>query len=94
MQTLVTSSPDTTSTLLITTLAPTPSTTRAFRLEQPSRGRTMIPQVKDNKSLTQIRTQQVDDNLNTYSKEARTAEVQAEGNRQLWHSFDFSSHTP
>jgi len=61
MQTAVTSSPDTTSTLSITTLAPTPSTTRAFRLEQPSGGRTMIPQAKDNKSLTQIRTQQVDE---------------------------------
>ena len=61
MQTTVTSSPDTTSMLSITTLAPTPSTTRAFRLEQPSRGRTMIPQAKDNKSLTQIRTQQVNE---------------------------------
>ena len=61
MQTTVTSSPDTTSTLSITTLAPTPSMTRAFRLEQPSRGRTMIPHAKDNESLTQIRTQQVDE---------------------------------
>ena len=61
MQTIVTSRPDTTSTLSITTLAPTLSTTRAFRLEQPSRARTMIPQAKDNKSLTQIRTQQVDE---------------------------------
>ena len=61
MQTTVTSSPDTTSMLSITTLAPTPSTTRAFGLEKPSRGRTMIPQAKDNKSLTQIRTQQVDE---------------------------------
>ena len=61
MQTTVISSPDTTSALSITTLASTPSTTRAFRLEQPSRGRTMIPQAKDNKGLTQIRTQQIDE---------------------------------
>ena len=60
MQTTVASSPDTMSTLSITTLAPTPSTTQAFRLEQPSRGRMTTPQAKDNKSLTQIRTQQVD----------------------------------
>ena len=31
----------------------------------------MIPQAKDNESLTLIKTQQVDDNLDTYSKEAR-----------------------
>ena len=61
MQTTVTSRLDTTSTLSITTLAQTPSMTRAFRLEQPSRGRTIIPQAKDNESLTQIRTQQVDE---------------------------------
>jgi hypothetical protein len=30
----------------------------------------MIAQAKDNESLTQIRTQQVDNNLDTYSKEA------------------------
>jgi len=58
---MVISSLDTMPTQSITTLAPTPSTTRAFRLEQPSRGRTMIPQAKDNESLTQIRTQQVDE---------------------------------
>ena len=31
----------------------------------------MIPQAKDNKSLTLISTHQIDDNLDTYSKEAR-----------------------
>ena len=44
MQTTVTSSLDTTSMLPITTLAPTPSMTRAIRLEHPSRGQTMISQ--------------------------------------------------
>ena len=44
MQTMITSSLDTMSALSITTLALTPSTTRAIRLEHPSRGRMMIPQ--------------------------------------------------
>ena len=70
MQTMVITSLDTASTLSITTLAQTPSKTRALRLEHPSQGWTMIPQPKNNKSLTLIRTQQVDDNLDTYSKEA------------------------
>ena len=70
MQTKVTSSLDTTSTLSITALAPTPSMTQAIRLEHPSQGRTMIPQANDNKSLTQIRTHQVDKDPDTYSKEA------------------------
>ena len=72
MQTKVTSSLDTTSTLTITALAPTPYTTRALRLEHPSLGQTMIPQANDNKSLTLIRTQQVDEDPDTYSKEVRT----------------------
>ena len=79
MQTTVTYIPDTTSMLSITTLALTPSTTQAFRLEQPSRGRTMIPQAKDNKSLTLIRTQQVDEDSNTYSKEVRTRRGTSKG---------------
>ena len=70
MQTKVTSSLDTMSTLTITALAPTPSTTRALKQEHPSRGQTMIPQANDNKSLTQIRTHQVDKDPDTYSKEA------------------------
>ena len=70
MKTKVTCSLDTTATLSITTLAPTPSTTRAIRLEHPSQGRMMIPQANDNKSLTQIRTHQVDKDPDTYSKEA------------------------
>ena len=70
MQTTVTSSLDTMSALSITTLALTPSTTRAIRLEHPSQGRTMIPQANDNKSLTHIRTHQVDKDPDTYSKEA------------------------
>ena len=70
MQTMVTPSLDTMSTLSITTLAPTLSMTRAIRLEHPSQGRTMIPQANDNKSLTQIRTHQVDKDPDTYSKEA------------------------
>jgi hypothetical protein len=40
------------------------------RLEHPPQGRTMIPQANDNKSLTQIRTQQVDEDSDIYSKEA------------------------
>ena len=72
MQTKVTSNLDTTSTLSITALALTQSTTRAFRLEHSSRGRTMIPQANDNKNLTQIRTHQVDKDPDTYSKEVRT----------------------
>ena len=66
MQTTVTASLDTASMLLITTLAQTPSKTRALRLEHPLQGRTMIPQEKNNKSLTLIRTQQVDEDSDTY----------------------------
>ena len=72
MQTKVTSSLDTTSMLTITALALTPSTTRALRLEHPSRGQTMILQANDNKSLTQVRTHQVDKDPDTYSKEVHT----------------------
>ena len=79
MQTKVTSSLDTTSMLSITALAPTPSTTRAFRLEHSSRGRTMIPQANDNKSLTQVRTHQVDKDPDTNSKEVRTCRGTSRG---------------
>ena len=94
IRTMVTSSLDTTSTLSITTLAPTPSTTRAFRLEQPSQGRTMILQAKDNKSLTQIRTQQIDElryllERGSYPPRYKQRKVDNSDTPP-----DFSSHTP
>ena len=94
MQTMVITSLDTASTLSITTLAQTPSKTRALRLEHPLQGRTMIPQEKNNKSLTLIRTQQVDDNLDTYSKEARIRRGTSRGKPTTPALLPTSPHTP
>ena len=95
MQTTVTSSLDITSMLSITTLAPTPSKTRAIRLEHPSQGRTLISQANDNKSLTQIRTQQVDKDLDTYSKESHIRQGTSRGKPTTPALLpNFSSHTP
>ena len=97
MQTKVTSSLDTTSTLSITALAPARLRleSRVFRLEHPSRGWTMIPQAKDNKSLTLISTHQTDDNPDTYSKEAHIYRGTSRGKpTTLALLSTFSPHTP
>ena len=95
MQTKVTSNLDTTSMLSITTLTLTPSTTRAFRLEQPSRGRTTTPQAKDNKSLTLIRTHHVVEDPDTYSKETHIHRGTSRGKPTTLALLpNFSSHTP
>ena len=55
----------------------------------------MIPQAKDNKSLTLICTHQTDDNPDTYSKEARIRRGTSKGKpTTLALLLNFSSHTP
>ena len=55
----------------------------------------MIPQTKDNKSLILIRTHQVDDNPDAYSKEARICRGTSRGKPTTpTLLLNFSSHTP
>ena len=53
----------------------------------------MIPQAKDNESLTLIKTQQVDDNLDTYSKEARIRRGTSRGKPTTQALLSTSPHT-
>ena len=97
MQTKVTSSLDTTSTLSITILALARHRlkTRVIRLEHPPRGRTTIPKAKDNLSLTLIRTHQVDEDPDTYSKESHICRGTSRGKPTTPALLpNFSSHTP
>ena len=55
----------------------------------------MIPQTKDNKSLILIRTHQVDNNLDAYSKEDRICRGTSRGKLTTpTLLLNFSSHTP
>ena len=95
-QTKATSSPDTTSTLSITILAPARLRlkTRVLRLEHPPQGRTMIPQENNNKSLTLIRTHQVDCDSDNFSKEVHIRRATSRGKVTTPALLLNFSHTP